>query len=81
MHTWVLKDDQFVHNTSYDVLRSNFKIDSNHELDGGNLSIHIFFPDTEKRNGGSSLLSVPEHLYTKVACQDIKEENEQNNRR
>lgn len=41
----------------------------------------FFITDTEKRNGGTNLLSVPEHLYTKVACQEIEEENEQNSRR
>lgn len=39
------------------------------------------FPDTEKRNGGTNLLSVPEHLYSKVACHDIEGENKQQNRR
>lgn len=64
-----------------DLLRSNSTVVCNNEMNNSNLSIHLFFPDTEKRNGGSNLLSVPEHLYTKVACQEIKEENEQNNRR
>lgn len=81
VYTWVLKEDQFIHYSSNNLLRSNSEIDCNYELLNSNLSIHLLFTDTEKRNGGSSLLSVTEHLYTKVACPDIKEENEEDNRR